>query len=90
MLDLVVKNNYSFVMKLNKTEMRAMWRMQKHGFTWILDPIYPTIKAGKRAINKLLRLGFVEIKNEEPGSSAEYQLSNSGREFLELSTPIKL
>lgn len=80
----------SFVMKLNKTEMRAMRMMQKHGFTWIADPIYPTIAAGKRAINKLLRLGFVEIKNEGPGFLAEYQLSNSGREFLELSTPIKL
>ncbi len=69
-------------MTLNKTETRAIWTMQKHGFTWAADTIFSTLAVGRRALNRLVKLGLAEIKSEEPGFLPEYRLSQQGEELL--------
>ena len=69
--------------KLNKVETRAMWIMQKHGFTWAGDNIFRNVSAGKRALTRLCNLGLAELKRDpEPGFLPEIKLSAEGEDFL--------
>lgn len=69
-------------MKLNRTETKAMWTMEKHGFTFAGDSIFNSVSAGKRVLTHLVNLGMVEVKSELPGFLPEFRLSAQGAEFL--------
>lgn len=69
-------------MKLNKNETKAMWTLQKHGFTWAGDSIFANVASGRRVLTRLGRLGLAEIKEALPGFLPEWKLSAEGEDFL--------
>lgn len=70
---------------LNSTESKAAWTMYKHGFSWAGDNIFKSVKAGKRALRKLEKLGIAKVKDIEAilqGWQPEFILTDEGRAWL--------
>lgn len=53
--------------ELNKTQIKAVSAAVKTGFTYNADSVYSSVAAGKKAINSLVKEGFLLFEDNSYG-----------------------
>lgn len=67
---------------MNKTESKAIKTAVKSGFTFVGDSIFSTYTQGKRALNSLVRAGYLEATTDKEGRT-EYTPTEAARYFVQ-------
>ena len=66
---------------MNKTQEKAIQAAVKTGFTFAGDSIFSTYAQAKRALNSLVRLGYLEAETDKDGRT-EYKPTDFARDFV--------